>query len=344
MASSTESEVMHLDADVSSENNYFKSNPEPKDLARHVSLARDFISFHSGQHRLVLVTSGGTTVPLEKQTVRFIDNFSAGSRGASSAEYFLEAGYAVIFLHREFSLLMDLFAEGLDGTAMVNAQHQDQVLRVVRAYNRRRALAQLMDPLGANGLFYLAAAVSDFFIPPERMAEHKIQSTNMTDKFQHSEDAKNKAQLEIASEEEFDNFDSTPAVLRSNHLVVNLDPVPKLLKSLVDQWAPACMVISYKLETDPDLLIEKAKMALERYQHDLVIGNLLSTRKSEVVLVRPGESEQWIRLPGMTKQKPSTEPLDPNALQKGPDIELESLIVPSVIQLHSDYIERHGRS
>lgn len=32
---------------------------------------------------------GGTTVPLEKNTVRFIDNFSSGARGAASAEHFL---------------------------------------------------------------------------------------------------------------------------------------------------------------------------------------------------------------------------------------------------------------
>ena len=48
--------------------------------------------------------SGGTTVPLEQNTVRFIDNFSAGTRGASSAEYFLQTGYKVIFLHRAKSL------------------------------------------------------------------------------------------------------------------------------------------------------------------------------------------------------------------------------------------------
>lgn len=48
--------------------------------------------------------SGGTTVPLELNTVRFVDNFSAGTRGACSAEYFLQAGYAVIFLHRLKSL------------------------------------------------------------------------------------------------------------------------------------------------------------------------------------------------------------------------------------------------
>lgn len=48
----------------------------------------------------VSLQSGGTTVPLEQNTVRFIDNFSAGTRGSASAEYFLEAGYQVIFLHR----------------------------------------------------------------------------------------------------------------------------------------------------------------------------------------------------------------------------------------------------
>ena len=46
------------------------------------------------------IKSGGTTVPLEQNTVRFIDNFSAGTRGSASAEYFLGAGYQVIFLHR----------------------------------------------------------------------------------------------------------------------------------------------------------------------------------------------------------------------------------------------------
>jgi hypothetical protein len=39
---------------------------------------------------VVVITSGGTTVPLERRCVRFIDNFSSGSRGAKSAERFLE--------------------------------------------------------------------------------------------------------------------------------------------------------------------------------------------------------------------------------------------------------------
>lgn len=43
-------------------------------------------------------------MPLEHNTVRFVDNFSAGTRGAVSAEYFLEHNYSVIFLHRLKSL------------------------------------------------------------------------------------------------------------------------------------------------------------------------------------------------------------------------------------------------
>ena len=34
---------------------------------------------------------------------RFVDNFSQGTRGALSAEHFLLAGYAVVFLHRHRS-------------------------------------------------------------------------------------------------------------------------------------------------------------------------------------------------------------------------------------------------
>lgn len=43
-------------------------------------------------------------MPLEHNTVRFVDNFSAGTRGSASTEYFLDHGYAVIFMHRLKSL------------------------------------------------------------------------------------------------------------------------------------------------------------------------------------------------------------------------------------------------
>lgn len=45
-----------------------------------------FVNVSEKPRRIVLVTSGGTTVPLEQRCVRYIDNFSSGHRGAASAE------------------------------------------------------------------------------------------------------------------------------------------------------------------------------------------------------------------------------------------------------------------
>jgi phosphopantothenate-cysteine ligase len=73
------------------------------------TVANDLNTFIAAQQRtntpVVLVTSGGTIVPLEKNMVRFIDNFSKGTRGAASAESFLAEGFAVVFLHRKGSLM-----------------------------------------------------------------------------------------------------------------------------------------------------------------------------------------------------------------------------------------------
>lgn len=44
---------------------YFNNYPPPKALPKHEALARAFVDYHvQANRRLVLVTSGGTTVPL----------------------------------------------------------------------------------------------------------------------------------------------------------------------------------------------------------------------------------------------------------------------------------------
>jgi phosphopantothenate---cysteine ligase (ATP) len=351
---------------------YFNGNPIPKSLQNHTTLAREFIKYHlevSPTQRLVLVTSGGTTVPLENQTVRFIDNFSAGTRGATSAEYFLQEGYAVIFFHRHFSLLpysrhyshsTNCFLDYMDedspeaepGSVVVRKEYQEKMKYVLHQYqsakrNRMllllpfttvteylfelRSLATLMQPLGNRAMFYLAAAVSDFFIPRDRMEEHKIQS----------------------SERPNDGNPDEPTA--GKQLVINLDPVPKILSTLVSAWAPSgSMIVSFKLETHPDLLVSKAQQSLRRYRHDLVIGNLLTTRKWEVVFVSE-EGERWIRVPkarrsksfsgvenlvGRIEGKTEDTPVD---LDGGPvreGLEIESLIIPELVAAHTSRMEK----
>ncbi|MCJ1303762.1 hypothetical protein MMC08_006573 [Hypocenomyce scalaris] len=355
------------------EKDYFSVNPPPAQLQTHLAIAKSFIRQHCIQgRRVVLVTSGGTTVPLENQTVRFIDNFSAGTRGATSAEYFLEAGYAVIFLHRQFSLLpysrhyshstncfLDYMAEAKDGEVVVGAEYQEKMLEVLRKYTAAKRdntllvlpfttitdylwelkeLATLMRPLDSKGLFYLAAAVSDFFIPRDRMAEHKIQSSEAGDRLSNGG---------ASAEEAGDG--SGKGDSGSRKLVIDLDPVPKFLKRLVEGWAPEGMIVSFKLETDPSILVSKAQMALERYSHHLVIGNLLSTRKWEVVFVGRHEEEHWIRVPQHRRLESFSAPsisissdshdrLD-GLPQRAPPMEIECLIVPEVARLHDGIIK-----
>ncbi|KAK2751425.1 hypothetical protein FQN55_000699 [Onygenales sp. PD_40] len=387
------------------ESDYFKTNPPPRDLPRHAALAREFIDHHvAANRRVVLVTSGGTTVPLETQTVRFIDNFSAGTRGATSAEYFLEEGYAVIFLHRQFSLLpysrhyshstncfLDFMEEAPappssspshdennpdHGAILVRPEYQDEMRKVLRQYRyakqnqlllllpfttvteylyELRSIATIMRPLGANALFYLAAAVSDFFIPRDRMVEHKIQSSNEVPTPKNEEQKPPHGHNIIPADRIYTGFNDPQPPTRGKKLIVDLDPVPKFLHSLVDGWAPeGSMVVSFKLETDPSLLILKAEQALQRYSHNLVIGNLLSTRKWEVVFVsREADGkigEHWVRIP---QSAAAAGPAKRSSMQhvagasEGDSeahpaeevvMEIESLIVPELKKRHSDMI------
>ena len=73
--------------------------PRPAGAARWAEVMARFAARLGEQgRRVVLITSGGTKVPLEARAVRFLDNFSSGRRGAASAEVFLAAGYGVLFL------------------------------------------------------------------------------------------------------------------------------------------------------------------------------------------------------------------------------------------------------
>lgn len=132
--------------------------------------------------------------------------FFPGTRGATSAEYFLKAGYAVIFMHRQFSLqpfsrhyshsthpfldFLEVDDSEHPADIRVRTAERAQLVSVLSAYKAvqaagtlhtltfvtvndylwlLRAVSQELFPLGRNAMFYLAAAVSDFFLPRQKM-------------------------------------------------------------------------------------------------------------------------------------------------------------------------------
>lgn len=146
-------------------------------------------------------------MPLEHNTVRFVDNFSAGTRGSASAEYFLDHDYAVIFMHRLKSLepftrhftgqqffdMLDLSeTEGpsANTTITVKPDSVDVFAPILAKYKQARdsqrilyvqftsvvdymwllrAACECLSAFENRSLLYLAAAVSDFYIPQDKM-------------------------------------------------------------------------------------------------------------------------------------------------------------------------------
>lgn len=329
---------------------YFETQPAPANLEARVQPARAFVEKWRKikNQKVVVVTSGGTTVPLESNTVRFLDNFSAGTRGSTSAEYFLSAGYAVIFLHRQHSLkpfsrhyshsmnpfldLLTLPEQGDEGSGIsVSTGQADALLPVLKAYKQSqkagtllqmdfttvndylwilREMATIMSSLGRRGMFYLAAAVSDFFLPLDKVAEHKIQSVK-------------------------------------GNLILEMDQVPKVLRPLVQEWLPEAYVVSFKLETDEDLLIPKSRKALTRYGHQVVIANDLHKRKQEVCLIEripetntlEGEqfAETWLKLQALIQRRQDT-----TNSTSIPQPEIEELIIEELLKRHEDWIRQQS--
>lgn len=107
----------------------------------------------------------------------------------------------------------------------------------------------------------------------------------------------------------------------------------------------SCFFLTYlslahvQLETDDNLLIPKARAALERYGHQVVIGNDLHRRKYEVVFVSPkaGDDdsqdkfeEHWLRIP-----VPDTSGnVSPHQVK-----EIEEDIVAELVRRHTAWID-----
>ncbi|ALA62420.1 hypothetical protein [Turkeypox virus] len=235
---------------------------------------------HMRKRRVILITSGGTRVSMELNAVRFLENFSTGMRGAISVERFIDAGYGVCFLHRESSLfpwsrvlpsgnvLLDKFEINGDDVQLSDNIKQP-MLQGLRSYKSAiqnnqlfvinfttlseyirllRIASQAISLIGTDAIIYLAAAVSDFYIPACDMQEHKIESTE-------------------------------------KGITISMKAVPKMMAHLVNEWAPKAFVVSFKLETNEEILIDRAKNALSKYHHQVVIANVMKTRRKKVIIV-----------------------------------------------------------
>lgn len=161
---------------------------------------------------------------------------------------------------------LEYFQLDSQGKAIINCEIREQVQKDLVEYETFRkcllsvtfltisdylfllkGITVAMQSIGSRAMCYLAAAVSDFYLPESRVSDHKIPS-------------------------------------EAGGLLLHLEPVPKLIRPLVCDWMPAGLVISFKLETDETLLEARALEALDRYRHDVVVANTLSTRREHLII------------------------------------------------------------
>ncbi|CAK9305111.1 unnamed protein product [Gordionus sp. m RMFG-2023] len=132
-----------------------------------------------------------------------------------------------------------------DGASLLEIEFQT----VTQYLNLLEKSCRILNQFNKLALIYLSAAVSDFYIPDEKQALDKISSTG------------------------------------KSSLTLTLYPVPKLLGKVKSDWAPNAFVVSFKLETDEDLLVKTATNSLLTYGQDIVVANLLATKTSTVQII-----------------------------------------------------------
>lgn len=71
-------------------------------------------------------------------------------------------------------------------------------------------------------------------------------------------------------------------------------PVPKMLGFLRTEWCPDAYIISFKLETDKNILKDKVLKSMGNYKQNLVIGNLLASYKVSFLFVPVSLSKFYV--------------------------------------------------
>lgn len=112
-----------------------------------------------------------------------------------------------------------------------------------------------------NVMLYLAAAVSDFYVPRAIMSEHKLQSRDLI----------------------------------GSGLKIELQNSPKILAG-VRTIGKNLKIVSFKLETDEQILEEKVFKSLKEYHSDFIVANTLANRFNLVTIYPRGKERITLHL------------------------------------------------
>lgn len=171
--------------------------------------------------------------------------------------------------------------------------------------------ALAVNSAGETAIVMLAAAVSDFFLPWDHMPEHKIQSNagaaaglslqllgvpKLLGAF--TLPSGHRATSDAEGDDGDGDDDAAPAAAASDTEAPAEEAAVAAGSSRVSipdaPWCPRALVVSFKLETDEDMLEPKARAAISRYAVDAVVANLLHDRYARVTIFSADHREPLV--------------------------------------------------
>lgn len=200
--------------------------------------------------RKVLITSGGTKVPIDR--VRHIANMSSGTFGSKIALESLKAGFRTDFFYAKnsktpFTFKANLMEGGV--TEYLNSMVELELMKDnIRKYadNYTESTYEDFDTYNIflrdrileekPNIIVLAAAVSDYGV--ENYVDGKIRSRNESD------------------------------------MTIKLKPLPKII-SKVREWQPDAYIVGFKLLVDStrEELIEASMKSIKDNDCDMIVAN-----------------------------------------------------------------------
>jgi phosphopantothenate---cysteine ligase (ATP) len=269
--------------------------------SRLLAFCDKVLKAHPNCPGIAFITSGGTTVPLEVNAVRFITNFSSGGRGAYFVETLAERGWACVLMHhhtaiKPFRRVLDSMstAELFEMMSATNASPSTapsaadtnndatklaEARRMSELYQRTKDLVHYVSFDTVVEYIYLLEVVS-----------RTLCGATLPLQLQQ------RPCLFFAAAAVSDYFVPLPSMSREkisggDGLTLRLSNVPKVLLLTHDEWlhrsspdAKQPFVVTFKLETSEEAMKAKAIKNLHSYHCDVVVANMLQSYKEWVLV------------------------------------------------------------
>ncbi|KAG7390334.1 hypothetical protein PHYPSEUDO_008162 [Phytophthora pseudosyringae] len=293
---------------------FFSKTPEdPRwELGAIQNQTEAFIAAQLADKRrgIALITSGATIVPLDPENDTFVDVAPQvqEQQGPACAEYLLQLGYAVIFVHREDSLrpftrhfqkyiqngaFMDMFRLQDNGLVLsgVDISQQLQFQKIAQLYtecNTRvlnlsftsvqqylmltRLTAKAMEVTKDRGIVVLAATLMDFYVPVDPSAA-ATKSTEVVDSTEASSSSSTSSSSKHSKTKNIKKLAKKITKKKSDEFSINFVRVPNMIRKIRKDWCPKAFLVTCKHQLASGEDIEAAHADLEKWGVDVIAGN-----------------------------------------------------------------------